>query len=150
MIKAYGVARKTSQGFTLIELVVAICIVGILVAITYPAYRAKVRESNRVEGRALLSEAVIHQEQYFNNNASFTTDMTALGYASDPALSSNGFYTLDAASGSSGSIADSFVLTVQVAGSQSDDDECVTMSLDNLQQKSALDVSSGSATAICW
>ena len=150
MIKAYGVARKTSQGFTLLELIIAICVVGILVAMIYPAYRAKVRESNRVEGRALLSEAAIHQEQYFNNNASFTTDMTALGYASDPALSSNGFYTLDAATGSSGSIADSFRLTVQVAGLQVDDNECVAMSVDNLQQKFAMDVSSGTATATCW
>ena len=43
-------------GFTLVELMIVVAIVGILAAIAYPSYQAQVTKSKRAEGKALLLE----------------------------------------------------------------------------------------------
>lgn len=60
-----------SHGFTFIELLIAIVIVGILARLAYPSYLESVRKSKRSEGRAALMQVVQQQELYFSRHNSY-------------------------------------------------------------------------------
>ncbi len=155
MYTYYGTAKTRQQGFTLIELMIVVVIVGILASIAYPSYRDSVRRANRSEGKALLVDAANRQERFFSNNNSYTLDMTALGYAADPAISENQYYSVDAAalpvaSGGTGNIATSFLLSATAQGGQATDTQCAVMSIDNLGRKTAVASGGGDTSSICW
>jgi len=57
--------RKAVQGFTLIELMVVVAIIGILAAIAYPSYAEYVRRSQRVEVQRVLLDANQFMKRYF-------------------------------------------------------------------------------------
>lgn len=61
------------KGFTLIELMITVVIIGILAAIAYPSYQEFVKRGNRTEGQAFLSEVAARQERYFAQNNEYVT-----------------------------------------------------------------------------
>jgi len=81
--------QRTSQGFTLIELMVVVAVVGILSAIAYPSYQDSVLKGRRAQARAALAELLQQQERYMtqrNCYLGFTTtkDGTATATATAP------------------------------------------------------------------
>jgi type IV pilus assembly protein PilE len=95
-------------GFSLVELMIAVVVVGVLGAIAFPAFTDAVRKSRRAEAVTALSSVQQAQERWRGNQSSYTTSLTAAPTA-DPAglgLSSNtpgGYYTvtIDAANATS-------------------------------------------------
>lgn len=65
--------KKASHGFTLIELMVVVAIIGILAAVAYPSYTEYVQRGNRTEGQALLNDAAAAQERYNAQNYVYIT-----------------------------------------------------------------------------
>jgi len=67
------------QGFTLIELMVALVIAGILAAIAYPAYTSHLQRSRRADAVAALTAVMQTQERYRSNNSSYASTLGTLG-----------------------------------------------------------------------
>lgn len=66
--------KPAQTGFTLIEVMIVVAIVGILAAIAYPSYDEYVKRGNRTEGQALLQDTSARQERYFSQNNAYVTD----------------------------------------------------------------------------
>jgi type IV pilus assembly protein PilE len=71
--------NRPTKGFTLLELMIVVAVVGILAAVAVPSYIDSVRKGKRAEARTALSELMIQQERFFtqkNTYASFAAGAT--------------------------------------------------------------------------
>ncbi|MCP4995976.1 MAG: type IV pilin protein [Gammaproteobacteria bacterium] len=64
---------KQMRGFTLIELMIVVAVIGILSAIAYPSYMDSVRKSRRTDGQSALLDAAQKMEVFYARNATYTT-----------------------------------------------------------------------------
>lgn len=65
------VSMKKSRGFTLIELMITVVVIGVLSAIAFPSYTESVRKSKRAEGRTAMMEVLQQQERYMTQNNTY-------------------------------------------------------------------------------
>ena len=122
------------RGFSLIELMIALVIVGILASIAYPAYQESVRRGSRSDCQATLLDVANRQERFFFDNNTYTVDLTDLGYGSDDDVSTpENKYTfdVDAATGTC-PIATCYVLRCEGVGGQAADGD---LTLDSTGEK---------------
>lgn len=135
--------QQVSKGFTLIELMIAVAIVGILAAIAYPSYNDYILRSHRTEGKTMLIQAQVNQERFFLSNNSYASAVTALNY-SDPAESENGYYVLSiAAATASCPIATCVAMTVTAQNAQATDTHCAALTVTSTGRKTATNTD-------CW
>ena len=62
---------KDSQGFTLIEILIAVAIIGLLAGIVYPRYTGHIKKVYRAEIVVLLNEQAQHLERFYTRNGTF-------------------------------------------------------------------------------
>ena len=75
-----------AQGLSLVELLAAVTIVGLLVASAVPAYRHFMAKAKMAEGEAAVLDVRTLQQQYYINTHAYSTDLSVLGYAPMPSL----------------------------------------------------------------
>lgn len=117
------------SGFTLIEVMVVVAIIGILTAIAYPAYKKFIYKGRRSEGTALLQAAQLGQEKYRINHSTYASDFSDTAFtrvcpSSGACTSPGGYYSLTATGNASG-----YTLTVTALGDQANDSVCTTITL---------------------
>lgn len=84
---------KRISGFTLLELMIVIAVIGILAAIAIPNYNEYVLRSKITEGLAGLSQMTTKLEQYFQDNRSYVGACVSTTVAPLPGNTSNFTYT---------------------------------------------------------
>ncbi|MFK8051192.1 MAG: type IV pilin protein [Halioglobus sp.] len=71
-------------GFTLIELVIVIAILGLLFVLALPAYKNHQLKARRVLATGELMSVLARQEQFFANNKRYAPTLDLLGYSGSP------------------------------------------------------------------
>ena len=69
---------KARRGFTLIEVMIVVVIVGILAAIAYPSYQDYLRKGRRASAQTFVSEIAIREQQYLLDARSYAATVAAL------------------------------------------------------------------------
>lgn len=122
--KGTGSMKNSRRGFTLIELMVAVAIMGLLAAIALPSYQSYIRKSRRSDAFIALSGVQLAQEKWRANH-------TGYGAASDmglPKASEKGYYTINIPAGSNTSTGYQ-VTAAAGTSSQAADSGCATLTV---------------------
>ena len=149
--------NKTRQkGFTLMELMIVVVIVGVLMMVALPAYQDSLQKGRRADGMAALMDAAGRQEKFMLDRSTYTTDMSDLGYVvtegEDYYISPEGHYKIEAKDCDGGEDAEKLKTCYQLtaepaAGSvQGKDKKCTSFILNSNGTKSA----TGSLASECW
>ncbi len=72
---------KNKQGFTLIELMIVVAIIGILAAIAIPNFMNYQCKAKQSEAKSSLGSIRVAQEAYFAEYDTYSTDKDAIGFA---------------------------------------------------------------------
>jgi len=91
--------RKAQQGFTLIELMIVVAIIGILAAVAIPAYQDYTVRSRVTEGLSLASAAKTSVSEFFSSNNTFPTNNASAGLPASASISGNSVTSVAVANG---------------------------------------------------
>jgi type IV pilus assembly protein PilE len=140
-------SRRRSAGFTLMELMITVAIVGILAAVAIPSYQDYVRRGQIPEGLAALSDFRVKMETYYQDNRGYggnaCADGTTAKWASFTAPDDSRFsYSceLDGAQ----------KYTVTVTGKSGTMMSGYAYTIDQDNQKATTKFKGASVTKACW
>jgi type IV pilus assembly protein PilE len=140
--------RETAQmnkpsGFTLIEVMIVVVVIGILAAVAWPSYQDHVRKSNRAAAQQLMLDIASRQEQYLLDARNYTATLgTSAGLNLSPqgwnctgtiTKCTNSFYEITVAvTAAAANVPPAHTITATAIGSQATDGN---LTLNNVGQK---------------
>ena len=131
---------SNKNGFTLIELMIVVAIIGIIAAVAYPSYVEHVNKGSRTEAMTSLLDIANRQEQFFADNHRYALTLAELNY---DATTRTGLFTLNL-------ISDGTTFSVEATPAKNPatgDEGCASFSINNIGQTAA---TGQAGSAKCW
>ena len=160
--------KQTQPGFTLIELMVTVAIIGILSSIAYPSYQDSVMKSRRADVKGVMLGLANAMERRFTETNSYcdtaaggtavTNCGTTTGDTGTPSIytipsATTPFYTVTISAVSNinttAKTASGYTLSAARAGAQAND-KCGTLTLTHTGAKGVTSAASGVLATDCW
>lgn len=143
------IMRQTEQnGFTLLEILIVVAIIGILSSIALPAYQNSVLRAGRAEAKTELLQVASDQERYFSNFNTYVNDALPLNapvVADRDRTTQNGFYRISVDACAGGAITNCFIATATAQNDQTAD-SCSTLTITDTGVRGA----TGDTANECW
>lgn len=131
---------KKIKGFTLIELMVALAIIGIIAAIALPGYKSSVRKANRQAAQAYLLDCSQKAERFYSS--ALTYNGITLANTCPMPSEISALYNNNIALNTDTNGGSTYNISLTAKNDQVNDTDCTTISLDHAGRKSP--------TTGCW
>ena len=119
------------SGFTMVELMIVVAIIGVLAAVVGPSYQEYVLNTKRTDGKIALLDMADKQERYYLQNNSYASDIAALFGVAGDQFSEKEKYQLAVTSGD----ANTFTITATAQNDQTADSGCTPLTLNQAGTK---------------
>jgi type IV pilus assembly protein PilE len=137
-LRRIGIKREQEGGFTLMELLIVMLVLGILAAIAIPNYSEYVLRSHRSAAQAFIADVASRQVQFYLNRRTYATTVADLSMVAPADLTPRYTIAIAAVAGPPAT----FTVTATPTGAQATD-RCGAMTIDQTGAR-------GAATTRCW
>jgi type IV pilus assembly protein PilE len=153
--------RKSTSGFTLIELMITLAVLAIILTIGYPLYNVQLEKARRTDARSGLAKLAMAQERYYGMFGNYAATEAELNFGPDGVEDGNNdvFFFRQAVNDLdltnynivlNSVTPQDYVFTATAIGSQLEDTDCRVFTINQVGIKTAEDADSNDETQRCW
>jgi type IV pilus assembly protein PilE len=132
------------KGFTLIELMIVVAIVGILAAVAYPSYREYIARARRADAKTVLLEDAQYLERFFTQGGTYVGAVLPL--LESPKDGATKYYDISFVAAQT---ATAFQIQAVPKGAMTGD-KCGSFRVDQTNLKTLSGATSGMDVSTCW